>query len=70
MTDQLKNKGVNRWDELLTVGGCGYDRTEGSLAIGDRGLVAVSLKPDVDGTNSGCFLDSILSWKYDPVIPG
>lgn len=69
MIDWLKNKGVNRLEELLTGGGCGYDRTEGSLA-GDRGLVAVSLKPGVDSTNSGCFLDSILTWKYDPVIPG
>ena len=61
MTDQLKNKGVNRREELLTVGGYEYDRTEGSLAIEDRELAAVSLKPDVDGTNSSCFLDSILS---------
>ena len=53
---------------VLPGGGCGYDRAEGLLAIGDRGLVAVSLKAEVDGTDSDCFLDSILSWKYDPMI--
>ena len=39
----------------------------------DGGEAAVSLMPDVDGTSSGSFLDSILSTllkKNDPVMSG
>ena len=39
----------------------------------DGGEAAVSLTPDVDGTSSGSFLDSILSTllkKNDPVMSG
>ena len=39
----------------------GDGRAEGLSAIGDRGQAAISLTPDVDGTGSGCLLDSILS---------
>ena len=36
-------------------------RAEGLSAIGDGGQGAISLTPDVDGTDSGSLLDSILS---------
>ena len=39
----------------------GDGRAEGSSAIGDRGQAAISLRPDVDGTGPGSFLDSVLS---------
>ena len=39
----------------------GGRRAEGLSAIGDRGLAAISLTPDVDGTGSGSLLDSVLS---------
>ena len=38
----------------------GDGRAEGSSAIGDGGQAAISLMPDVDGTGSGSFMDSIL----------
>ena len=39
----------------------GDGRAEGSSAIGDRGQATNSPTPDVDGTDSGSLLDSILS---------
>ena len=39
----------------------GDGRTEGLSAIGDGGQAAISLMPDVDGTDSGSLLDSTLS---------
>ena len=39
----------------------GNGRAEGSSAIGDRGQATNSPTPDVDGTDSGSLLDSILS---------
>ena len=39
----------------------GDGRAEGSSAIGDGGQAAIALTPDVDGTDSGSLLDSILS---------
>ena len=39
----------------------GDDRTEGSSTIGDGGQAASSLTCDVDGTDFGSLLDSILS---------
>lgn len=38
----------------------GDDRVEGSSAIGDGGQGGVSLMPDIDGTDSGSLLVSIL----------
>ena len=34
---------------------------EGSSAVGDGGQAAISLSPDVDGTDSGSLPDSILT---------
>ena len=50
----------------------GDGRVEGSSAIGDGGQAGDSLMPDIDGTDSGSLLDSILpaSWKKDPVVFG
>ena len=50
----------------------GDGRAEGSSAIGDGGQAAISLTPDVDGTDSGSLLDSVLSalLKNDLVISG
>ena len=50
----------------------GDGRAEGLSAIGDRGQAAISLTPDVDGTGSGSWPDSILSilWKTNPVMSG
>ena len=39
----------------------GDGEAKGLSAIGDGGQTAVSLRPDVDGTGSGCLLDSIPS---------
>lgn len=39
----------------------GSGRAEGLPAIGDGVLAAILLMPDVDGTGSGSWLDSILS---------
>ena len=39
----------------------GDGRAEGTSAIGDRGQATNSPTPDVDGTDSGSLLDSILS---------
>ena len=39
----------------------GDGRVEGSSATGERGQVAMSLMPDIDGTGSDSLLDSILS---------
>ena len=39
----------------------GDSRAEGSSAIGDGGQAAILLMPDIDGTDSGSSLDSILS---------
>ena len=39
----------------------GDGSAEGSSAVGDGGQAAISLSPDVDGTDSGSLLDSILS---------
>ena len=36
---------------------------EGSSAIEDRGQVAISFMPDIDGLGSGSLLDSFLSLK-------
>ena len=41
----------------MEVGG---GRAEGSSAIGGEGQAAVTFMPDVDGTDSGSLLDSIL----------
>ena len=38
----------------------GDGRVEGLSAIGDGGQAAISLTPDIDGTGSGSWLDSIL----------
>ena len=38
----------------------GDGRAEGSSAIGDGGQATISLTPDIDGTDSGSLLDSIL----------
>ena len=35
----------------------GDGRTEGSSAIGDGGQAAISLMPEVDGTDCGSLLD-------------
>ena len=52
--------------------GVGDGRTEGSSAIGDGGQAGDSLMPDIDGTDSGSLLDSILLTllKKDPVMFG
>jgi len=42
----------------------GNGRAEGWSAIGDRGQGAISLTPEVDGTDSGSLLDSILSTLF------
>ena len=39
----------------------GGGRAERSSAIRDGGQAAISLTPDVDGTDSGSLLDSVLS---------
>ena len=39
----------------------GDGRVEGSSATGDGGQAAISLTHDVDGTDSGSLLDSVLS---------
>ena len=51
---------MNRQEELL-MEEVGVGRAEGSSAIEDRGQVEVSLMPDVDGTDSGSLLETILS---------
>ena len=38
----------------------GDERAEGSFAIGDGVQAVISLTPDIDGTDSGSLLDSIL----------
>ena len=53
----------------------GDGRPEGSSEIAGGEQVAISLTPDVDGTGSGSFLDSILSTllkkkKKNPVMSG
>ena len=49
----------------------GDGRAEGSSALGDRGQAAISLTPDIDDTESGSLLDSVLPfWKNNPVMSG
>ena len=53
---------MNREEELLNgVEEIGDGTAEGLSAIGSTGQATISFMPDVDGTGSGFFMDSVLS---------